>query len=59
MYNVFNMNDSVTKSKRISFQDLGIKSPIAQVLSSEYHKRMEETRKRWAEEDAKRAKNEK
>jgi hypothetical protein len=55
-YNIFNMNDSVTKSKIIAFKDLGIKSPISQGLSPKYYEMAEARRKRWAEEDAEKAK---
>lgn len=51
------MNDSVTKSKVIAFKDLGIKSPIAQGISPKYYEMAEARRKRWAEEDAEKAKN--
>ena len=50
------MNNTITKSKRISFKDLGIKSPVAQGISPAYYTRMEENRKRWAKEDAEKAK---
>lgn len=50
------MNDAVTKSKRISFKDLGIKSPVAQGISSKYYEMAEERRQRWAKEDAEKAK---
>ena len=44
------------KNKRIAFKDLGIKDPVSQGLSPEYYKRMEETRIRWAKEDAEKLK---
>ncbi len=51
------MKNQVTKSARIAFKDLGIKSPVSQSMSPKYYEKMEETRARWAKEDAEKAKN--
>jgi hypothetical protein len=48
------MNDSVTKSKRLTSKEAGLKWGIG--ISPKYYEMAEARRKRWAEEDAENAK---